>query len=338
MNGYMMPAEWELHEATWISWPKNTETFPKAILPQVEGIYIQMIAALCNGEKVNLLVDDEKTEQKVRKMLDNGNWNRNVGFYRIKTADVWIRDYGPIFVKDENGGIHATKWGYNAYGNKYDDLKEDDEVAEKITGFTKHNLLKPGIMLEGGSIEVNGNGTLITTEQCLLNENRNSRLNKKQIETYLKDYFGVSNIIWLKNGIKGDDTDGHIDDMVRFANKTTVLCALERDKTDENYSELKKNFEILQKAKDQNGEKLEVTALPMPNKVESEYGRLPASYANFYIGNEVVLLPVFNQKTDEMAIDLLEECFPKRKIVPIECTALVHGLGGIHCVTQQQPK
>jgi agmatine deiminase len=192
-------------------------------------------------------------------------------------------------------------------------------------------------MLEGGSIEVNGRGTMLTTEQCLLNKNRNSHLNKQQIERCLGEYLGTTNIIWLGEGIVGDDTDGHIDDIARFVDPNTIICTFEENYSDDNYTALKKNFEILNKAKDQDGEFFGVKKMPMPGPVYSPVGRLPASYANFYIGNKIVLLPIFNQKNDGKAIKLLEECFPKRKVVPIECTALVHGLGGIHCVTQQQP-
>ncbi len=331
-----MPAEWEPHEATWLSWPKNLLTFPKEVLPQVEEVYLQIIEALYRKEKVHLLVDDEKTKTKVQKLLEENSISKNVHLHEIVTGDVWFRDYGPIFVK--NSQMKMTKWLYNAYGGKYDDLLVDNGVVDKIAPIIDMEIYRPEIMLEGGSIEVNGAGSLITTEQCLLNENRNKQLNRQQIEKYLQDYLGVNNIVWLGSGIVGDDTDGHIDDMVRFASEKTVLAVIEGNKKDENYKPLMDNLRMLKSAKDQDGQLFDVRTLPMPAPLKTKYGRLPASYANFYIANGVVLLPVFADKKDDLAISIMEEVFPSRKIVPINCTSLVHGFGGIHCVTQQQPK
>lgn len=333
-----MPAEWEPHEATWLAWPKNQESFPRQILPKVEKIYIEIMDALHKREKVHLLVDDEKTESRVQRMLNEIGVKKNILIHQIKTADVWIRDYGPIFVKDNNK-LKITKWTYNAYGQKYDELMEDDKVVDRILPILgKIEVIKPNMILEGGSIEVNGKGTMLTTEQCLLNKNRNNKLNRKEIEQKLKDNLGLTDIIWLKEGIAGDDTDGHIDDIARFVDERTVLCIREDNKTNTNYQALKKNWDILLNSKDQDGEKLEMKELPMPGTVSGPMGQLPASYANFYIGNEIVLLPVFEHDNDEKAILILEECFPKRKIVPIYCEPLVWGMGSIHCITQQQPK
>ncbi|VVC03316.1 Agmatine deiminase [Candidatus Bilamarchaeum dharawalense] len=332
-----MPAEWEPHEATWLSWPKDPETFPDPVLPKVEKIYIDMINALHEKEKVHLLVNDEKTQDRVQKMLDDVGVKNNVFLHKIKTVDVWMRDYGPIFVKNTEK-VKITKWIFNAWGGKYEELMEDNSVVDNISPLVGGmEIVRPGIILEGGSIDVNGQGTLLTTEQCLLNQNRNHTLSRQQIEDHLKQHLGISNIVWLKEGIAGDDTDGHIDDIARFVNQKTVLCAVEESKSDENYAILHNNLETLKNAKDQNGESFEVKELPMPGVVSSPYGRLPASYANFYIGNGAVLLPVFKHKNDEKAISLLQECFPDRKIVPIYCEPLVWGLGAIHCVTQQQP-
>ena len=333
----MMPAEWEPHEATWLSWPKDPETFPGDVLPKVEKIYVQMIAALSQGEKVHVLVDDAAAEEHARKMLDEAGARKNILLHQIRTVDVWMRDYGPIFVRS-GGRLKITKWTVNAWGGKYEELMKDDHVAHKLVPMLGMEVLKPGIILEGGSIDVNGRGTLLTTEQCLLNKNRNRHLNKGQIEAYLSDYLGASNIIWLKEGIAGDDTDGHVDDIARFVGPKTVLCAVEEHKSDENHALLRHNFDTLARAKDQDGEPLEVKPLPMPGPVRSDYGRLPASYANFYIGNSVVLLPVFNHANDQKAIALLEEHFKGRKVMPIYCEPLVWGLGAIHCVTQQQPE
>lgn len=332
-----MPAEWEQHEATWLSWPKDPETFPDQILPKVEKIYIEMIKALHEKEKVHVLVNDEKTQIKVQKLLDEAGVKNNVIIHKIKTVDVWMRDYGPIFVKN-NSKIKMTKWIFNAWGGKYEQLMHDNSVVDQMIPLLGDiEVTKPGIILEGGSIEVNGNGTLLTTEQCLLNQNRNKHLNKEQIEDYLKQHLGVSHIIWLKEGIAGDDTDGHIDDIARFVGPNTILCATEQTKSDDNHQILNHNLETLKNAKNEKGEPFEVKELPMPGRVDSPYGRLPASYANFYIGNGVVLLPTFNHKNDQKAISILEENFPNRKVVPIYCEPLVWGLGAIHCVTQQQP-
>jgi agmatine deiminase len=331
-----MPAEWEPHEATWIAWPKDPLTFPGEVLPKVEKIYIEMIHALSKGEKVHLLVDDSEMESRVLGMLEESGSKKNLIIHKIPTVDVWFRDYGPIFVKNDK--TKMTKWIFNAWGGKYEELMKDNEVVDHMAPLLGMEIERPGIIMEGGSIEVNGKGTLITTEQCLLNKNRNKGMNRQQIERKLSDHLGASNFIWLKEGIEGDDTDGHIDDIVRFVDERTVVCAVEDDKRDPNHLILKKNFDDLKKAKDQDGEPLEVVQLPMPGPVHSPERRLPASYANFYIGNAAVLLPVFNHRNDEKAVSILEERFPGRKIVPIYCEPLVWGNGAIHCVTQQQPR
>jgi agmatine deiminase len=332
-----MPAEWEPHEATWLSWPKDTTTFPGGILEKVESTYIEMILALTPGEKVQLLVDDQETEDRVLDAVEDAGNKRNLIIHQIRTADVWMRDYGPIFVKDTTGKLKITKWVFNAWGGKYEELLQDNEVVEHLIPYLKMDVIRPGIILEGGSIDVNGKGTLLTTEQCLLNKNRNKTLSRAQIEKHLTDNLGVSGIIWLKEGIEGDDTDGHIDDIARFVDERTILCAFEENRKDPNHAILKRNMDDLNTARDQHGEPLDVKTLPMPGAVKAEWGRLPASYANFYIGNRAVLLPVFRHKNDEKAISLLEDSFSGRNVVPIYCEPLVHGLGAIHCVTQQQP-
>jgi agmatine deiminase len=331
-----MPAEWEPHEATWLSWPKDPLTFPEKILPRVERIYVEMMLALSPGEKVNLLVDDKPAEERVVRMVEESGSMKNISIHLIKTQDVWMRDYGPIFVRD--GGLKMTKWIFNAWGDKYEELLRDNSVVDSIAPALGMEVVRPGIILEGGSIEVNGKGTLMTTEQCLLNKNRNRHLSREGIEKALSENLGAKHFIWLKEGIAGDDTDGHIDDIARFVGERTVLCAYEEERSDENHPVLKKNLEHLRKARDQDGEPLEIETLPMPGKLDSPHGRLPASYANFYIGNRAVLLPVFSHRNDERAVSVLEKHFPGRKIVPIDCRPLVYGLGAIHCVTQQQPR
>lgn len=338
--GFYLPAEFERHEATWLSWPKNEGTFPKKILGRVEKTYCQMVGALQGGEKVNVLVDNESHKEAVQQKLEaNGVGGKNIFLHEIASADVWMRDYSPIFVKNSEG-VAATKWVYNALGNKYDDLLADNETGERIIEALSMQSFHPGIVLEGGSIDCNGAGTLLTTTQCLLNKNRNPHLSKKQIEENLKNYLGVNNIVWLGQGVAGDDTDGHIDDFARFISESKIGCAFEEDKSDENYVALKKNFELLQNAKNERGEKFEVIKLPMPQKMSivEENRRLPASHANFYVANKCVLLPVFGGQSDGEATQILEACFPERKIVPIYANDLVYGYGGIHCVTMQEPK
>lgn len=338
--GYRMPAEWERHEGTWISWPKNPDSFPDELLPDVERAYIAMIKALHDGEKVNLLVEGEESEKRVAGLLaGNGIEPSNIFFHRISTADVWFRDYGPIFIlkKGKANSIAYTNWIFNAWGGKYDDLKRDSEIPSKLPLGGIREFSVP-MVLEGGSIDTNGLGAFITTEQCLLNKNRNPELTKDGIEGYLKDYLGATKIIWLKGGIEGDDTDGHVDDLARFVNDNTVLCAEEENPNDANYSALKENLKLLRDAKDQDGNPLKVVTLPMPKPVIYDGIRLPASYSNFYIANGVVLVPVFNDPNDGKALSIIANAFPKRKVIGIDCRALVYGFGAIHCVTQQQPE
>lgn len=331
--GYRMPAEWERHEATWLSWPKDPETFPDGILQTVEESYAKIIGALAKGEKVNVLVEDKKMEENAKGMLGS---TANVVFHRIKSIDVWMRDYGPIFVKDSKG-IAATKWIFNSWGDKYESLKEDNVTGMEIANISGYKIFETGIVLEGGSIDANGLGTCLTTEQCLLNKNRNPKLTKKQIEKHLKDYLGFTNAIWLKEGIAGDDTDGHVDDIARFVNKNTVLCAVEKNPKDENCEILQTNLEILKNASDQDDKGFVIVELPMPRKIEIPERRLPASYANFYIGNSAVLVPTFDDRNDEKAVNIIGEFFPDRDIFGIPSKDLVYGYGGIHCITQQQP-
>ncbi len=337
-----MPAEWESHRSTWLTWPKNKITWPGKLLKEVESIYLQMISALLPNEQINLLVDDRKTAQTVLGRLSHKKIStRNLIFHEVKTVDTWIRDYGPIFVRKQKK-IAFTKWIFNAWGGKYSDLARDNRVVDKLTALKNVERFDPGIILEGGSIDMNGRGTCLTTEQCLLNPNRNSRLSKKEIEKYLKDYLGVLKVIWLKEGIEGDDTDGHVDDITRFVGPRTILTATEKDPADKNHAILDENLQILRSESDQDGKKFHLIELPMPGKVgigrnDTDANRLPASYANFYIANKVVLVPIYNHSNDKLALKIIKSVFPKRKVISIECTTLVYGLGSIHCVTQQEP-
>lgn len=330
---YLMPAEWEPHEGTWLTWPHNESHWPGKI-EKIPPIYAKIIRALSESEKVFVCVNDKKMEAAARNAVEE---IPNVFYYHIPTNASWSRDHGPIFVKDEKGRLVVTDWIFNAWGKKYPPWELDDAVPQRIAEVLNLPLVSPEIVLEGGSIDINGKGTLLTTEQCLLNKNRNPNLNRGQIEKYLHDYLGATHVLWLKEGIIGDDTDGHIDDIARFVNENTVVCCVEENTYDENYAALKKNFEDLQKMRDQNGAPLNVVALPMPEPVIYENQRLPASYANFYIGNKIVLVPTFNCHQDERALKIIAGLFPNRNIIGIDCVDLVWGLGTIHCSTQQQP-
>ena len=334
--GYRMPAEWEPHDAVWLAWPHDRETFPD--LAAVEHAYVRIIAALRESETVNLLITGEAMRFRVEAMLnEEGVGSEGVRFHGTDYADVWFRDYGPTFVVNrQTGSLAMVNWTFNAWGKKYPELLGDTRVPLFMNHTLRLPLFTPGIVLEGGSVEVNGCGTVITTEACLLNANRNPHLSRGDIEAYLEAYLGAGHVIWLKRGIAGDDTDGHIDDLARFVNPTTVLCAVEENPDDENYAALQENYAILQASTDQDGTPLTVVPLPMPVSVGGE-DRLPASYANFYIGNTVVLVPAFEHPNDEVALARIRRVFPDREVVGIDCTAMVAGFGAVHCISQQQP-
>jgi agmatine deiminase len=338
--GYRMPAEWEPHEATWLSWPHKEASWPGAFEP-VPGIFVEITKHLTESELVRINVADEAFAARVRELLRQGGVNLDrVRFHLNPTNDAWCRDHGPIYVvRDVNGRRERAinDWGYNAWGEKYPPYDLDDVVPTRIAAEMNETLFTPGIVMEGGSIDINGRGTLLTTEACLLNPNRNPHLNREQIEQYLKDYLGVAHTLWLGDGIVGDDTDGHIDDLTRFVAHDTVVTVIEDDPQDENHRPLKENYERLARMKDQDGNPLRVIQLPMPGALYFDGQRLPASYANFYIANEVVLVPTYRHENDAVACDVLQGCFPDRRIIGIDCTHLIWGLGSIHCVTQQQP-
>jgi agmatine deiminase len=340
--GFYMPAEWRPHAATWLTWPKDPETWPERV-SQVEQIYLEMISALAPHERVELLVDDEATEHRVRqRCLFPGA--ANIRFHHIQTVDSWIRDYGPNFLINNSGGVAFNDWIFNAWGNKYESLKQDDQVPRQLEAVLQMPRFVPGIVMEGGSIEVNGAGCVLTTEQCLLNPNRNPQLSRTEIEEYLKNYLGVTKVLWLGEGIVGDDTDGHIDDIARFVAPNVIVCAVEDDPEDANYELLQENLERLRSMTDAAGRPFEIVTLPMPGVVGGtntgtrDLERLPASYANFYIANNVVLAPVFGHENDVRAVETLRGVFRDRRVVPINCEPLVWGMGTIHCVTQQQPR
>jgi agmatine deiminase len=337
--GYSMPAEWAAHRATWLSWPHNLETWPTH-LEKVRDIWVQMVAALSPHEQVYLLVNDAAVKSEVAARLNSAKVAMaNVALLEIPTVDVWMRDYGPTFVTRaaSDRALAFNDWIFNGWGGKYKAYEEDERVAREIAEILQVPVFDHNVILEGGSIEVNGAGTCLTTEQCLLNRNRNPHLSRAQIEEFLNASLGVRQILWLGEGSVGDDTDGHIDDIARFINPTMVACIIEANPRDDNFRYLQENYERLQSARDQDGNKLEIVCLPCPAPVFYDGARLPASYANFYIANEVVLVPVFGDDSDQKALGLLQELFPMRRIIGLRCNEVVAGLGAIHCVTQQEP-
>lgn len=334
--GYRMPAEWEPHTATWLSWPRREGiSFPESfdrVLPAVRA----MVEALIESEQVCINVCNSAHETEARSVLSGLPMER-ITFYRVPTNEPWCRDHGPIFLtRDRDPRLAVVDWDYNAWGNKYPPFDLDEVVPTRLAEILKLPVFYPHMILEGGSIEVNGSGALLTSESCLLNKNRNPNLSRHEIEQRLRDYLGVSDILWLGDGIAGDDTDGHIDDLTRFVSERTIVTVVEENRADENYEPLQKNLERLREMKIA-GRKLDILTLPMPKKIIREGLRLPASYANFYIANTCVLAPTFADPDDETALSVLRQCFPDRRVIGIDCRELIWGLGTFHCLTQQQP-
>ena len=335
-----MPAEWEPQEAIWVAWPYYPDTWG-SYLKDTETAYEQWIVAMHQGQKVHILVKDDAQQEYITGRLHAAGVDLSqIKFFRINYVDTWIRDYGPTFVINPlaKASLAMVKWNFNAWGGKYDDLAKDTQVPYAINNFLQIPMFEPGIQLEGGSIDVNGVGCVLTTEQCLLHQNRNPHLNRIEIEQYLKDYLNVSKVLWLKEGIAGDDTDGHVDDIARFVDVRTIVCAVEDNPTDENYAPLQENYRDLLQMTDQHGRPFHVVKLPMPDPIETNQGiRLPASYTNFYIGNQTVAIPLFDDPNDEKVLQIFKKLFPTRRIVGIPCRSMVYGLGTLHCCSQQQP-
>ncbi|HEY2713092.1 MAG TPA: agmatine deiminase family protein [Chthoniobacterales bacterium] len=334
--GYRMPAEWEPHAATWLSWPRREGiSFPDSydrVMPALRT----MVSALLASEPVNINVCNGAHEAEARAVLE-GLPNERLTFHLIPTNEPWCRDHGPIFLtRDEEPRVAVVDWDYNAWGDKYPPCDLDEVVPTRIAERLRLPVYYPQMILEGGSIDVNGAGALLTTESCLLNSNRNPQLSREEIEQRLRDYLGVREILWLGDGIEGDDTDGHIDDLTRFVGQRQVVTVVEEDESDANYAPLQANLERL-RGLTINGQSPEIATLPMPRKILRENLRLPASYANFYIANTNVLLPTFADPGDAEAMEVLQRAFPGRRIVPIDCRELIWGLGAFHCLTQQQP-
>jgi agmatine deiminase len=339
--GYRMPAEWEKHVATWFTWPRPEGiSFPNKY-DTIPPIYAALIRELGKVEEVHINVWNIEVEQWVRGIFRTLKTPlERVFFHHFPAYEPWCRDHGPTFLVRHGRPSREraiVDWGYNAWGGKYPPYDLDDAIPEQIARYRGLPVFSPGIIMEGGSIEVNGRGTLLTTEACLLNPNRNPELSKQQIEQYLRDYLGVTNLLWLREGIVGDDTDGHIDDLSRFTDANTIVTAVEEDPADENYKLLQDNLERLRTFRDQDGQPFRIVELPMPGLVEHEGQRLPASYANFYIANATVLVPTYRHANDKRVLEILQRLFPERRVVGIDSTELIWGLGSFHCISQQEP-
>jgi agmatine deiminase len=337
--GYYFPAEFSPHEATWLSWPHKGESWPGKI-DTVYKPYSAFIKELVKGEKVRINVNDGKMSAfATEKLMEAGVDLSKVEFFIHPTNDAWCRDHGPAFLINPAAGQKKmiVDWGYNAWGNKYPPYDLDDLIPTLIARHYHLPVVYPGIVMEGGSVDFNGKGTLITSTCCLLNQNRNPQLNREQVEHFLYDFYGVDQVLWIHEGIIGDDTDGHIDDTVRFVNEDTVIVAVEENNQDENYPLLKKNLALVKTLRLTRNRQLNIVELPMPDELIYQDQRLPASYANFYIANQSVIVPTFRCKNDERALQILADCFPGRNVVGIDSTDLIWGLGSFHCLSQQEP-
>ncbi len=333
-----MPAEWERHEATWLSWPHSgCNSFPDSYA-RVIPAFVQMAEALAESETVRINVLDAAQEKTVRGLLRKAPPER-IEFFHIATNEPWCRDHGPVFLRRKTSPrLAVVDFGFNAWGWKLSPFDDDDEVPVKVAAALGLPLFDcGGFVLEGGSIDVNGAGSVLTTESCLLNPNRNPKLDRHDIERKLQQVLGVTQILWLGDGIEGDDTDGHVDDITRFVSPNTVVTVVEDDTNDPNCEPLRMNLDRLHAMRLPDGQALRVLTLPMPSRIIRDGLRLPASYANFYIANEIVLLPVYGERNDAWAESVLKEAFPGRRIVPVDCRELIWGLGAFHCLTQQQP-
>ncbi|MBL7859937.1 MAG: agmatine deiminase family protein [Cyclobacteriaceae bacterium] len=336
--GYHFPAEFASHDATWLSWPHKEASWPGKI-EMIYPVYAEFIKRVAEGEKVNINILDATMQQKAIHHLQQVEADlSNIQFFLHPTNDAWCRDHGPAFlVHPEEKKKMIVDWGYNAWGGKYPPFDLDDVIPTLIAEYYKIPVVQPGIVMEGGSVEFNGKGTLLTTAACLLNPNRNPHLTQNQIEEYLYNYYGVTHILWLGDGIVGDDTDGHIDDLTRFVNEDTVVTIVESNRQDENYQILQDNLKELKSLRLESGKQMNIVELPMPAPVIYDNQRLPASYANFYICNKYVVVPTFRDKHDDRALDILQQCFPTRKVIGLDSTDIIWGLGSFHCLSQQEP-
>jgi agmatine deiminase len=337
--GYYFPAEFAPHRATWLSWPHKEASWPGKIA-SIYPSYCKFVNELTRGEEVCINVNDDRMLGSATACLRNGGVNLDrISFYINPTNDAWCRDHGPAFLINPASPDKKVivDWDYNAWGGKYPPFDLDDIVPTRIGEKLGLRVFHPGVIMEGGSVEFNGEGTVLTSECCLLNKNRNPQLSKREVEQYLFDYYGVNQVLWVTEGIEGDDTDGHIDDTVRFVNSDTVLSVVEENASDENYKPLKKNLKDLARMRLLNGRQLNIVELPMPVPLVYEGQRLPASYANFYISNTSVIVPVFQCANDDRALQIIQDCFPSREVLGIDSIDIIWGLGSFHCLSQQEP-
>lgn len=338
--GYYFPPEWAAHEATWLSWPHKEESWPGKI-SSIYPVYSQFIKILSESEQVRINVADEAMKNFALQYIQKAGADLSkIQFFYHPTNDAWCRDHGPAFLI--NPQAHQKKividWGFNAWGGKYPPFDLDDVIPTLIAKEFNLPVYHPGIIMEGGSVEFNGKGTVLTSTCCLLNENRNPHLSQNQVEQFLFDFYGMEQVLWVDEGIVGDDTDGHIDDTIRFVNEDTVLSVVEENKQDENYGLLQDNLKALSRMRLLNGKQLNIIELPMPDPVIYEGVRLPASYANFYISNAHVIVPIYRCGQDDRALNIIADCFKDRKVIGLDSTDIIWGLGSFHCLSQQEPK
>lgn len=337
-QGFYMPAEWARHSATWLTYPHNEDSWPGKI-ESIFPSYHLFIKTLAEGERVHINVEDMSMQQRVEAALQKMDTDMsNISFHLFPSNDAWCRDHGPAFLLNrmDPSKRALVNWNHNAWGGKYP-YELDTQIPLRVAECLGMECFSPNIVMEGGSIDVNGVGDLLTTRSCLLNPNRNPDLDQNQIEGYLRDFYGVENILWLEDGIVGDDTDGHIDDLARFVADDIIVTAVEDDRWDENYQPLQRNLKLLKKCRLANGKQPTIVELPMPDMVFYDSQRLPASYANFYIANDKVIFPTYRCLADDEAAYILEALFPDREIIGIDSTDIVWGLGSFHCLSQQQP-
>ena len=341
-NNLRMPAEWEKQKSTWIAWPHNKKDWPNKF-SNIPYVFAEIISYISKVQIVNILIQNKKSKRKIIDYLKQKKANiKNIKMITCKTDRVWVRDSGPIFLKDKKNNILLSNWNFNGWA-KYKNFRNDNKINLKISKINKYKILdivykKRAVTLEGGSIDVNGEGVLLTTRECLLSkiQERNPGLGIKDYAIIFEKILGIKKIVWLEKGISGDDTHGHIDDVARFISKNKVFLAYENNKKDKNYKNLKKNLDILSKTTFKN-KRLKVIKIPMPNPKIIEGIRVPATYLNFYIANKIVLVPIFNDTKDKIALNIFKKNFKSRKIIPINCSELIWGFGAIHCMTQQEP-
>ena len=337
--GFTFPAEWHPHRATWLTFPHNDASWQGDRLAKMRPQYLAFIKAISLGEKVGIIANDEALKSFITEALQRTGVDlAQIEFVVKPTNDAWCRDHGPAFLINEASKEKMiVDWGHNAWGGKYPPFDDDNRTPQAIAEYVKLSVASPGIIMEGGSVEFNGAGTILTSKSCLLNSNRNPQLSQSQIEQYLFDYYGAEQVLWVEDGIVGDDTDGHIDDTTRFVNEDTVVACVEQDVQDENYQVSQTNLKMLKSMRLLNGKQLNIIELPMPKAVIIDDFRTPGSYANFLICNAGVIVPVFNNPNDAIALDILGQAFPSRKIIPLEATEIIWGQGSFHCLSQQEP-